>query len=102
LRTDRPGRAFESVGAARHAVDFASDRRSVEANKFARRIARRLDIGRRRKEFDRIHLIAGPGFLGILRRALSPATTALVIQEAAKNLVGLSEEKRSALLRRLV
>jgi len=102
LRSDRPGRSFESVGSARHAIEFHSARRAVAEQKFARRIARRLDAAARRGEFGSVVLVAGPRFLGTLRRALSAQTRALVKSEEKKNLISLPDEDRIAALRRLV
>lgn len=102
LRSDRPGRSFESVGNARHAMEFHSARRAVAEQKFARRIARRLDAAARRGEFGSVVLVAGPRFLGTLRRALSTQTRALVKSEEKKNLISLPDEDRIAALRRLV
>ena len=45
LVSDRPGRSYESVGGARHAIARENDPRQLEAVRFARRIARRLDDG---------------------------------------------------------
>lgn len=102
LRSDRPGRSFESVGGARHAIEFHTARRTVAEQRFARRIGRRLDTGARRSEFGSIVLVAGPRFLGTLRRALSPATRALIRTEERKNLVNLPDDERIAALRRIV
>ena len=102
LRSDRPGRTFESVGSARHAMEFHSARRAIAEQRFARRIARRLDTGAKRGEFGRIVLVAGPRFLGALRRALSPATRALLTTEERKNLVSLPDDERIAALRRII
>ncbi|HSN70108.1 MAG TPA: host attachment protein [Steroidobacteraceae bacterium] len=101
LRTDRPGRTHESVGPARHAVEFTSARRAVAEQRFARRIARRLDVGARRGEFGSVVLVAGPRFLGTLRRALSEQTRAMVSTEERKNLISLPDEDRIAALRRI-
>ncbi|HET7202582.1 MAG TPA: host attachment protein [Steroidobacteraceae bacterium] len=87
LRSDRPGRSHASGGGARHALDPVSQARKIEAARFARRIARRLDEARRRDEFDDLILVAGSRFLGMVRRELSKPTTARVVHEVAKDLV---------------
>ncbi|RPI13689.1 MAG: host attachment protein [Lysobacterales bacterium] len=87
LVTDRPGRSYESVGSARHAITREDDPRHQEAVKFARRIARRLDDARRRDEFDDLIVVAGPPFLGMVRSALSRPTRERVVHEVRKDLV---------------
>jgi protein required for attachment to host cells len=87
LVSDRPGRAYESVGGARHAIEREADPRQREAERFARRIARRLDEARRKGEFERLVVVAGPPFLGMLRAAMSRPTRGLVAHEIRKDLV---------------
>ncbi|MCJ7450991.1 MAG: host attachment protein [Steroidobacteraceae bacterium] len=92
LATDRPGRSYESVGGARHAVQREETPRRTEAVRFARRIARRLDDARRKDEFDRLVVVAGPPFLGLVRQQLSGPTRALVAREIPKDLVHSAPE----------
>ena len=87
LVSDRPGRSYESVGGARHAIAREDDPRHQEAVRFARRIARRLDDARRRDEFERLVVVAGPPFLGLLREEMSRPTRARVAHEIRKDLV---------------
>lgn len=85
--SDRPGRTYESVGGARHAVGGENDPRHREAVRFARRIARRLDDARRKDEFEELIVVAGPPFLGLVRAELSKPTRARVVHEIRKDLV---------------
>jgi protein required for attachment to host cells len=87
LVSDRPGRAYESVGGARHAIEREADPRQRAAERFAKRIARRLDETRRKGEFEQLIVIAGPPFLGMLRAAMSRPTRGLVAHEIRKDLV---------------
>ena len=87
LMSDRPGRSYESFGGARHALERENDPRQREAVRFARRIARRLDEARRKDEFARLVVVAGPPFLGLLRHAMSKPTKACVAHEIHKDLV---------------
>jgi protein required for attachment to host cells len=87
LMSDRPGRSYESFGGARHALERENDPRQREAVRFARRIARRLDEARRKDEFERLVVVAGPPFLGLLRHAMSKPTKACVAHEIHKDLV---------------
>jgi protein required for attachment to host cells len=85
--SDRPGRTYESVGGARHAIERENDPRQREAIRFAREIARALEEARRNGEYDQLIVVAGPSFLGLMRAELSPATKACVIHEVHKDLV---------------
>ncbi len=87
LASDRPGRTYESVGGARHAVGSENDPRRQEAVRFARRISRRLDDARRKDEFEELIVVAGPPFLGVMRNVLSKPTRACVVHEVRKDLV---------------
>jgi len=87
LVTERAGRSYESVGGARHALERESDPRYLEAVRFARRIARRLDEARRKGEFEELIVVAGPPFLGLLRAQFSKPTRACVAHEVHKDLV---------------
>ncbi len=84
---DKPGRSYDIVGEGRHAVGSRSNLRLVAAQRFAKRVGRRLDLARRSRDFDRLVLIAAPRFLGVLRRSLSGPTRAMVSHEVAKDLV---------------
>jgi protein required for attachment to host cells len=87
LESDRPGRSYESVGRARHAIARENDARQQEAVRFARRIARRLDAARRQDEFEELIVVAGPPFLGLVRQQLSRPTRARVVHEIRRDLV---------------
>jgi protein required for attachment to host cells len=71
LQSDRPGRSFESVGGARHAMSAHTGPRAMSRLKFAHRIAERLDRGLAEGSFRRLALVAPPAMLGALRGALS-------------------------------
>ena len=87
LVSDRPGRSYESVGGARHAIEREADPRQREAERFARRIARRLDEARRKGEYDELIVVAGPPFLGLMRKEMSRPTRERVVHEIRKDLV---------------
>lgn len=87
LVSDRPGRAYESVGHARHAIARENDPRHQEAVRFARRISCRLDDALRRDEFDELVMVAGPPFLGLIRKELSEQACRRVVHTINKDLV---------------
>jgi protein required for attachment to host cells len=87
LSSERPGRSYESVGGARHAIERENGPHRREAALFARRIARRLDEARRRDEFENLVVVAGPPFLALMRQELPRLTRARVAHEIHKDLV---------------
>jgi protein required for attachment to host cells len=99
LVSDRTGRVFARGGAGtpgprsalRAGADNDSDPRSVQIDRFAVRIARRLDVERRRKNLAELVVIAAPRFLGRLRARLSAPTRAVVRRELARDLLRASD-----------
>jgi protein required for attachment to host cells len=87
LVTDRPGRGHSRFGTNRYSMSNGSTARREYAERFARRIARRLDKARRSEEFGDLIVVAGPTFLGLMRENLSPLTRARVVHEVRKDLV---------------
>jgi protein required for attachment to host cells len=87
LGSERPGRSYESVGGARHAIDREGGPHQRAAEQFARRVARRLDEARRKDEFDFLVVVAGPRFLALIRKELPRLTRACVAHEIPKDLV---------------
>jgi protein required for attachment to host cells len=87
LVSDLPGRAFDSKGAGRHAMEVQVSPKKQEAINFAGRVVQRLEAGRTKNEFDKLALVAAPEFLGLLREKLNPQLRALVVHELGKNLV---------------
>jgi len=85
--SDRPGRSYESFGGQRHAIERENDPRQREAVRFAKRISRRLDEARRKGEYDELIVVAGPPFLGLMRKEMSRPTRERVVHEIRKDLV---------------
>ena len=101
IGSDRPGRVFDHAPAAgtrrgavaHHATGGEGDRRPRrhEAMMFARRIAQDLALAQRQGRFERIVIVAEPGFLGLIRQALPPGLGASVAAEVPKDLVHQTE-----------
>jgi len=89
------------AGAAGASTGGESDMRVAEAERFAARIGRRLDLERRRLEMSGLVVIAAPRFLGRLRARLSAATRGIVQRELARDLVHATDAMilRAALTR---
>ncbi len=86
----RSSRALGSPSHARHGIDSESDRHVIERERFAARVARRLDIKRRSGELDALIVVAPARFLGTLRAALSEPTRRVVEREVKRDWVRLT------------
>ncbi|MEP9366052.1 host attachment family protein [Xanthobacter sp. VNH20] len=89
LGTDRPGRVYQSHGAARSAVEDVDRHAQAEAD-FLAALAVTLGKVVQENEVGSLVLVAPPRALGILRKHLPPAVTAVLKAEVAKDLVGLT------------
>jgi protein required for attachment to host cells len=97
FKSDRPGRVFDHAptgsgrrgGVAHHAISGEGQRQPSkrEAQLFARRIVQELEGAQRERRFERIVLMAGPAFLGMLRQALPKRLRSMVAAEVPKDLV---------------
>jgi protein required for attachment to host cells len=86
LGTDRPGRAFDSKGAGRHAMESPSDPHREQKRQFARRIAEAIEARQAAKSFDRLVVVAPPVTMGDLRAVLSDKVKAAVTAEVVADL----------------
>lgn len=93
LTSDLPGRAFDSTGANRHAMEQPVDPKDHEAMVFAQELAEAMEKGRTENLFSRLYLMAAPQFLGLLRKELSGEVQKMVAGEVDKNLTQESEER---------
>lgn len=84
--TDRPGRAFDSAGNGRHAMEPPTPWRVHEKRLLARAIATELRHARDRHAVEGVVVVAPPEMLGDLRDAFEPALRRLVVAEVGKDL----------------
>ncbi|MEM9072292.1 MAG: host attachment protein [Myxococcota bacterium] len=84
---DRPGRAFDRVGMGRHALEREHSPTQRAAAAFAKTVAQALGAARAEGSFERLILVAEPGFLGMLRRDLDRATQSTVVATIPKALL---------------
>jgi protein required for attachment to host cells len=66
--------------------------------RFARQVAAELSVAKRDDAFDRLVLVAGPAFIGLLRSALSESVRATLVAEVRKDLVAADEQTLCAAL----
>jgi protein required for attachment to host cells len=65
--------------------------RKDAAMRFARQVAAELDAARRKDSFDRLVLVAGPAFIGLLRSALTQPVRATLVAEVRKDLIAQAD-----------
>lgn len=70
INADRPGRAFDSKGAGRHAMGASVDPVEQEIIRFSKEVAAHLRAACQDGRCDRLLLVAGPRLLGHLRQHL--------------------------------
>ncbi len=86
LGSDRPGRAFASVGTTRSAVG-QTDWHDQAEQAFLKDLADRLNVAVTKGETKSMILIASPRALGMIRPHLTAAVTAAIREEIAKDYV---------------
>lgn len=91
LGSDRPGRAFESVGGARHAIEGKSDLHDKSEMEFAQIIAGDINEGADRGDFQFFALIAQPRFIRAIKSSLKQKANATLFAELPKDLTRLPE-----------
>jgi len=70
LVSDKPGRVQQSAG-GRSAMEPPTPRKKVEAEHFARQVAKALEDGLNKKSYESLVLVTPPAFLGLLRSVLN-------------------------------
>jgi protein required for attachment to host cells len=95
-------RTQDSVGSGRHAIEPHTDLETVEARRFARELATRLEQGRVAQAFQRLALVAPPRFLGVLHATLGDAVERLVVASLSKAVTRESPEELRERLRGLL
>jgi len=86
IGTDAPGRAFNSVGSSRSAMEQADFHDQAE-QRFLTELAKRLDAAVTAGEMKSLVLIAPPRALGMLRPAYSQALKNVLRAEVDKDFV---------------
>jgi protein required for attachment to host cells len=86
LGLDRPARAQESVGSARHAIEPRRDLHEAAKEDFVKLVADELDVEHGRGQFDELMLVAPPGVLTELRQKLSKPMAEIVVRDLQKDL----------------
>ncbi len=86
LVTDRPGRGYGKMGLSAHGLEPKTSPTRHEQHVFAKQIAVHLEHSFNLGLFTQLHLVAGPQFLGELRKLLAPNVRKVVVSELDKDL----------------
>lgn len=86
LMSERPGRAHESHGAARHAYEQRSDAHDQMKADFLGSVVAAIAARQEKGEFDRLVVVAPPAALGVVRAKLPDRLARAVAAEVAKDL----------------
>jgi protein required for attachment to host cells len=86
--TDRPGRAFASVGTHRSAMQ-ETNWHKLEKHRFAREIAEQLYSAAHSGRYSKLILAAPPMIMGDLRKALHKEVSDKVVAEVSKDLTNM-------------
>jgi protein required for attachment to host cells len=93
LKSDAPGRAFDSAGQGRHAMEPKNSAKQQEALRFAKQVCETLTSAHGRGQFDKLYIVAAPSFLGLLRECLNPVVQHKIAGEISKNLSAHTPEE---------
>ena len=93
LQSDGPGRAFDSGGQGRHAMEPKVDVKQQEAIRFAKQVCDTLTAAHGQGRFSKLYIVAAPAFLGLLRDGLHAPVHQAIAGSVAKNMAshGLDE-----------
>jgi protein required for attachment to host cells len=83
--TDRPGRAFASVGTHRSAMQ-ETNWHKLEKHRFAKEIADALYSAAHRGDYSKLVIAAPPMIMGDLRKAMHKEVSDKVVAEVSKDL----------------
>lgn len=86
--TDRPGRAFSSVGSHRSAMQ-ETNWHKLEKHRFAKEIADILYSAAHRGVYSQLVIAAPPMIMGDLRKAMHKEVSDRVVAEVAKDLTNM-------------
>jgi protein required for attachment to host cells len=90
--TDRPGRAFSSVGMRRSALD-ETNWHKLEKHRFAKEIAEALYTAAHRGRYSKLVIAAPPMTMGDIRKALHKEVSEKVVAEISKDLTNMPKDE---------
>jgi protein required for attachment to host cells len=90
--TDRPGRAFSSVGTHRSALD-ETNWHKLEKHRFAKEIADTLYTAAHSGRYSKLVIAAPPMTMGDIRKALHKEVSDKIVAEISKDLTNLPKDE---------
>lgn len=107
LVTDQPGRSFDGGkrgegSGARSSLGSVTTPTEVAALEFANVLSTMLEKGRTTERYGKLVLVSEPGFLGLLRRALSSKVAEKIVATHAKDYAFLTPNALENELTRLL
>ena len=88
LISDAPGRAFNSTGSGRHAMEPNTGVKEEQRRRFVKEMADRLQAAHLKGDFAQLVLLAAPAVLGVIRKSLAVDLKKIVIKEIPKDVIG--------------
>ena len=88
LISDAPGRAFDSTGSGRHALEPNTGLKEEQRRRFVKEMAERLQASHLKGDFAQLVLMAAPAVLGVIRKSLTAGLKKTVIKEIPKDVIG--------------
>jgi len=85
LVSDKAGRERDS-SATSHGMGGQTSAKQEQETRFANMLSQTLESGRTSGQFNKLYIVAAPGFLGTLRKHRSSALQKMVSAELSKNL----------------
>lgn len=98
LVSDAPGRAFDSHGQGRHAMEPNVGVKAENTRRFVKEIVEQLRAAHLHGNFDRLVVLAAPAVLGVLRKTLGKDLKNAVIGEIPKDMIGQKADRIQAQL----
>ncbi|MGE4278037.1 MAG: host attachment protein [Magnetospirillum sp.] len=102
VETDRPGRAFDSAGQGRHAMEPPTPWKDHEKHLLAKAVAGELKRAVGSHEMERLVVVAAPAMMGDLRAVLDPDVKRCVVAEVEKDYTHLPLPELTAHLGKLL
>jgi protein required for attachment to host cells len=100
LISDAPGRAFNSTGSGRHAMEPNTGVKEEQRRRFVKEMADRLQAAHLKGDFAQLVLMAAPAVLGVIRKSLTVGLKKTVIKEIPKDVIGQDVDKIQSQLAR--
>lgn len=88
LTSDAPGRAFDSTGSGRHAMEPNTSVKDEQRRRFVKVMVDRLQAAHLKGDFAQLVLLAAPAVLGVIRKSLNADLKNTVIKEIPKDVIG--------------